>query len=84
MVVKLEVVVAVLFFQKQIMMRMYCVIALYHESIVLLAIFKQCFGWKLIALKESSVHHIALLWVQGKVGGFLSESYSLLNSRWIF
>lgn len=77
MVVKLEVVVAVLFFQKQIMMRMHRVIALYHENIMLLTIQKQCSGWKLIALKEPNVHHITLLWVQGKVEVFLSEGYSL-------
>lgn len=56
---------------------MYHVIALYHENIVLLTIRKRCFGWKLIAFKELNVHHIELLWVQGKVEGFPSEGYSL-------
>lgn len=61
------------------MMVMYMchVIALYHENIVLPTIRKQCFGWKLLALKELNVLRIALLWVQGKVEGFLSEDYSL-------
>lgn len=56
---------------------MYHVIALYHENIVLLTIRKRCFEWKLIVFKELNVHHIELLWVQGKVEGFLSEGYSL-------
>lgn len=77
MVVQREVVVAVPFFQKKINDPMYHVIALYHENIVLLTIRKQCFEWKLIAFKELNVHHIELLWVQGKVESFPSEGYSL-------